>query len=141
LDADAISRLLQFGDDIYVNNADDLRDDFDPLSPLDEELLQYEYPVDYKKVIEITNRHRLERREEMSRMEAADARAIAGKILKRRAAPVDDGDRIDTAIKRLAGKTKNTIIPNGDKATGETVSESDIIPQPVGRDSEKVAGR
>jgi hypothetical protein len=122
LDADAISRLLQFGDDIYVNNADDLRDDFGPLSPLDEELLQYEYPVDYKKVIEITNRHRLERREEMARMEAADARAIAEKILKRRAAPVDDGDRIDTAIKRLAGKVKNTTIPNGDKATGETAN-------------------
>jgi hypothetical protein len=103
LDADAISRLLQFGDDIYVNNADDLRDDFGPLSPLDEELLQYEHPADYKKVIEITNRRRLERREEMARMEAADARAIAEKILKRRAAPVDDGNRIDTAI-------KNTIV-------------------------------
>jgi hypothetical protein len=43
----------------------------------------------------------------MARMEAADARAIAEKFLKRRAAPVDDGDRIDTAIKRLAGKIKN----------------------------------
>jgi hypothetical protein len=98
LDADAISRLLQFGDDIYVNNADDLRDHVGPLSPLDEDFLQYEHPVDYKNVIEITNRHRLERREEMARMEAADAIAIAEKILKRRAAPVVDGDRIDTAF-------------------------------------------
>jgi hypothetical protein len=56
LDAAAISRLLQFGDDIYINNADDLRDDFGPLSPLDEELFQYEHPADHKKVIQITNR-------------------------------------------------------------------------------------
>jgi hypothetical protein len=39
---------------------------------LDEELLQYEHPADYRKAIEITNQQRLERREEMARMEAAD---------------------------------------------------------------------
>jgi hypothetical protein len=66
----------------------------------------------------------------MARMEAADARAIAEKILKRRAAPVDDGNRIDTAIKRLAGKTKNTIVADGDnrETTGETVSEETANP-------------
>jgi hypothetical protein len=77
LDADAISRLLQFGDDIYVNNADDLRNDFGSPSPLDEEILQYQHPMDYKIVIKIMNRHRLERREEMARMEAAAAKTIA----------------------------------------------------------------
>jgi hypothetical protein len=97
---------------------------------LDEELLQYEHPADYKTVIEITNRHRLKRRKEMARMEAADARAIVEKIFKRRAAPVDDGNRIDTAIKRLAGKTKNTIVADGDnrETTGETVSEETANP-------------
>jgi hypothetical protein len=75
----------------------------------------------------------------MARMEAADARGIVEKILKRRVAPVDDGDRIDTAIKRLAGKTKNTIVADespspgtssGDnrETTGETANEETANP-------------
>jgi hypothetical protein len=53
----------------------------------------------------------------MARMEAVDAKAIAEKILKRQAAPVDDGHRIDIAIKRLAGKSKNTIIADDSPST------------------------
>jgi hypothetical protein len=75
----------------------------------------------------------------MARMEATDARAIAEKIFKRRAAPVDDGDHIDTAIKCLAGKTKNTIVADGSpspgtssgdnrETTGETANEKTANP-------------
>jgi hypothetical protein len=40
LDADAVIRLLQHGEDVHVNTADELRDDFGPLSEEDKEIIK-----------------------------------------------------------------------------------------------------
>jgi hypothetical protein len=40
MDADAVSRLLQYGEVAYINTAGELRDDFGPLSEEDKEILK-----------------------------------------------------------------------------------------------------
>ena len=45
LDADAMSRLLHYDDDIYIKTADDLRNDFEPLTTQAKEWLDELYPT------------------------------------------------------------------------------------------------
>ena len=63
LDADAISRLLQVDEEPYVNGADDLRDDFGPLTEDQKHALFGRYPVksDAITVIDIIEKFRVER--------------------------------------------------------------------------------
>eukprot|EP01034_Spumella_vulgaris_P028194 gene28194-35010_t len=70
LGADAVSRLLRHGEVPYVRDADDLREDFGPLTEEEKTRLQTEYSDDAWYLIRTINEHRESERLKMVEIEA-----------------------------------------------------------------------
>eukprot|EP01034_Spumella_vulgaris_P022164 gene22164-28272_t len=70
LGADAVSRLLRHGEMPYVRDADDLREDFGPLTEEEKSRLQQEYSEDAWYLIRTINEHREQERLKMLDREA-----------------------------------------------------------------------
>ena len=65
-DADAVSRLLHTGEEPYFNSADDVRDDFGPLTEEEKAYFLKQYDTQNSAlIIEAINNHRLEREREL----------------------------------------------------------------------------
>eukprot|EP01034_Spumella_vulgaris_P036134 gene36134-44567_t len=70
LGADAVSRLLRHGEMPYVRDADDLREDFGPLTEDEKSKLQQEYSADAWYLISTINEHREQERLKLLEREA-----------------------------------------------------------------------
>jgi hypothetical protein len=104
MDADAVSRLLQYGEESYVNMEDELRDDFGPLK-----ILKWDHHRAIEMITKVINRHREERREQLEIMKAKEARELAEKILKRKATPRTNKIGLNTVrLKKIISEVNST---------------------------------
>jgi len=77
LDADAVSRLLGKDDKPYVRDANELRDDKEPLSQSELEYLRMKYNQDAEKMIEIISDKRTLLKEERTKIQTLTNNSIA----------------------------------------------------------------
>jgi hypothetical protein len=84
MDADAVSRLLHYSEATYLNTAVELRDDFGPLSEEDRENIKWDHPTEFEMIVNVIDRHRQEKNEQMAMMEAQEANELAERHLRGR---------------------------------------------------------
>ena len=123
LDADAISRLLQVDEEPYVNGADDLRDDFGPLTEEQKHALFGRYPVksDAITVIDIIEKFRVERLSDpkvdvspisQTLKQTKAAKATEAKLSKKNSAKSSAGSLNNENSKGEEGEEKEVVVIN-----------------------------
>jgi hypothetical protein len=114
LDADAVSRLLRKDEIAYVNTADDLRDDFGPLTADDRDIIQREYPHsgDQDYLIKVINEFREERLRQLTEDEKHIEAERLKKIKSAGAHLADDKSKFPILRTAVQKKEKATRIPS-----------------------------
>ncbi len=120
LGADAVSRLLQTDEEPWVRDEDDLRDDWGPLTEHEKSLIERQWHVDAKFMIDTINEHRekkrLEDEEEERRIERElQDRSRETKIVQQPVAQGMDLQQLVDAANRIAFEGDQS----GEDSTGE----------------------
>ena len=117
-DADAVSRLLHTGEEPYFNKADDIRDDFGPLTEEEKAYFVKQYDIQNSTlIIEAINNHRLEREKslivnpviEKKEVPAISAQRLEAEVINMRVALVEKDDIEKIRRKENYGQIENIL--------------------------------